>query len=151
MRAATAISRTFDHCAPPSVCLFLRRRTRATCLLQDAAFAYRFAPSGVHVTYKPVGSTAGKDSIKANTVSFAGSDSLLKPEDYSSVPDLQMFPAVAASVVPIYNLPTLGSNSLVLNRATLPLIFLGDIRRWDDPRIAALQDDGVHLPAVNIS
>ena len=102
------------------------------------------------VTYKPTGSTTGKNSIIANTVSFAGSDSLLRDADYVNVPDLQMYPAVAAAVVPLYNVPGL-SAALVLDRATLPLIFLGDIRRWNDPRIAALQGMGVVLPDREIS
>ena len=70
-------------------------------------------------------------------VNFAGSDSLLGAADYKAFPDLQMLPSVAGAVVPIYNIPELRGNTLVLSRSTIAGIFLGNINKWNDPRILA--------------
>ncbi|KAJ1457458.1 hypothetical protein M885DRAFT_126447, partial [Pelagophyceae sp. CCMP2097] len=93
------------------------------------------------VAYYATGSSTGKDSIVKAAVDFAGSDSLLKDSDYTTAPDLQMYPATAAAVVPVVHLPSLDAAgaSLVVDRVTLPLIFLGDIFEWTDSRILALQ------------
>lgn len=57
---------------------------------------------------------------------FVGSDSLLKPQDYVNYPDLQMLPALAGPIVPVYNIPELyESDSLTLSRLTLANIFNG--------------------------
>ncbi|KAJ1445605.1 hypothetical protein M885DRAFT_414417, partial [Pelagophyceae sp. CCMP2097] len=95
------------------------------------------------VDYYPTGSTTGKDSIIQAVVDFAGSESTLKNADYAIAPDLQMYPATAAAVVPVVHLPNLDAAGarLVVDRETLPLIFLGDIYEWTDPRLLALQSD----------
>mmetsp|Transcript_24656 Transcript_24656/g.85081 ORF Transcript_24656/g.85081 Transcript_24656/m.85081 type:complete len:1159 (-) Transcript_24656:103-3579(-) len=53
-----------------------------------------------------------------------------------------MYVATASAVVPAYNLEALAKvgASLVLDRETLPMIFLGDIFEWTDPRILDLQN-----------
>ena len=75
---------------------------------------------------------------------FAGSDSLLKSKQYENAPDLQMYPAVAAAVVPVYNIPELVAEKvtapLVLSREVLAKIFMGDVHSWDDPAIVDDQD-----------
>ena len=68
-------------------------------------------------------------------VHFAASDSVLGSADYAAFPDLQMFPAVAGAVVPIYNIPELLGNTLVLSRSTISGIFMGNVKRWNDNRI----------------
>lgn len=57
-----------------------------------------------------------------------------------------MYPAVAAAVVPVYNIKALRDQGLdlVLDRATLPAIFLGDIYEWTDPAILAIQPGGAN-------
>jgi ABC-type phosphate transport system substrate-binding protein len=132
-------------------------------LYQRAAFAYS---TYGQVTYTATGSTTGKQSAEYGTVDFAGSDSMLADSQYARSPDLQvpasrrpeiphnpasttarrafasqMYPAVAAAVVPVYFLPQLDALNLplVLDRVVLPKIFLGDIWRWNDSAILALQ------------
>eukprot|EP01041_Mallomonas_annulata_P003964 gene3964-7901_t len=70
-------------------------------------------------------------------VHFAISDALLSANDYKYFPDLQMFPAVAGAVVPIYNIPEIKNigGTLILSRYTLSNIFLGNIRMWNDSNI----------------
>eukprot|EP00960_Hanusia_phi_P077188 768661-Hanusia_phi.AAC.2 len=110
-------------------------------LYNDAIFAYRFAQSDVSITYLATGSGGGKTRIKDGdkqtpdeygepyNIDFAGSDSLLSNSDYASCPDLQMYPAVAGAVVPIFNLPefTEAKVSLVLRTETVAKIFASEI------------------------
>ena len=77
-------------------------------------------------------------TTRSPLVDYAGSDSVLGPADYASFPDLQMFPALAGAVVPVYNIPTLPTNqTLVLSRTTIARIFMGKIRYWNDSAIVA--------------
>ena len=49
-----------------------------------------------------------------------------------------MFPTLAGAVVPLFNIPNVGTNNqLVLDREVLADIFRGAVRAWDDPRILA--------------
>jgi len=108
------------------------------------------------ISYAASGSSSGKAAIKANVVDFAGSDSVLSESDYASYPDLQMFPTVAAAVVPVYNVPLLPATTietpsqpsdvapgvtvgdrLVFSRGLLADMFEGKILHWNDSRIAA--------------
>jgi phosphate transport system substrate-binding protein len=71
-------------------------------------------------------------------VDFAISEVPFTAADYQAYPDLQMYPAFAGAVVPIYNIPELGSDPpLVLSRMTLANIFLGKISFWNDSSIIA--------------
>jgi hypothetical protein len=79
-------------------------------------------------------------------VDFAGSDSLLKSAEYAEFPSLQMYPAVAGAVVPIFNV--VGVDDLVLTPLLLSQIFRqcksglvcadGSVSHWNDPRIIQL-------------
>ncbi len=70
---------------------------------------------------------------------FAGSDSILKASDYAAFPDLQLFPALAGAAVPVYNIHELTTQSkpLILSRATITQIYLGNIKMWNDAAILA--------------
>lgn len=70
---------------------------------------------------------------------YIGSDSILGIRDYTNYPDLQMLPALAGPVVPIYNIPELYgiTSTLILSRGTIAKIFRGKIRSWNDPLIRA--------------
>ncbi|KAG8465493.1 hypothetical protein KFE25_002800 [Diacronema lutheri] len=113
----------------------------ATPLFQLVPFAY--AELG-RVTYSPTGSTVGVNSVARALVDFAGTEALVSASVYNEFPDLRLHPFLASAVVPIVNLPELerAGLSLVLGRDVLPRIFLGDVHRWDDPSILALQEGG---------
>ncbi len=87
------------------------------------------------------GSTSGRTSLKAGTIEWGGTDSEFSTIDYASFPDITVYPLAAAAVVPIYNLNI--SDVLTLSRTTLPLIFSGNITRWNDPLIQA-ENPGEH-------
>jgi phosphate transport system substrate-binding protein len=103
-------------------------------------YAYQYVDPSVVINYQGIGSGGGKKGIIDGTLDFAGSDSVLKAEEYDSGKDLQMYPALAGAVVPIYNISGLAAEdpALVLDRPTIAAIFMGTISKWNDPAIAAL-------------
>jgi len=60
------------------------------------------------------------------------------------------FPVVIGGVVPVINMPGLKTNQLKLTGPVLADIFLGKIKRWNDPAIVAL-NPAVKLPAAPIT
>lgn len=96
---------------------------------------------GLEFKYEGVGSGAGKRAIVDQQVHFAGSDSLLSPAEKESGRSLIMIPFFAGAVVPAYNVKITGlSLSIKLSREALAGIFLGEITRWGDDRIAKWND-----------
>mmetsp|Transcript_19104 Transcript_19104/g.65633 ORF Transcript_19104/g.65633 Transcript_19104/m.65633 type:complete len:1230 (+) Transcript_19104:58-3747(+) len=93
--------------------------------------------------YAPTSSASGKDSVLEGVVDFAGSESVWRDADYLISADIRQYPSAAAAIVPVLHLPLLDAAGarLVVDRETLPLIFLGDIYEWTDPRLLALQSD----------
>jgi phosphate transport system substrate-binding protein len=111
-------------------------------------YAYKYVDPAVVINYQGIGSGGGKKAIIDGTVDFAGSDSLLKDEEYTSGKDLQMYPMLAGAVVPIYNIKwaqdfASGANApaLVLDRQTLVDIYNAKVTRWNDPKILATNPD----------
>ncbi|WP_269531025.1 phosphate ABC transporter substrate-binding protein PstS [Chitinimonas sp. BJYL2] len=106
--------------------------------------------TGNGLNYQSIGSGGGIKQIQAKTVDFGASDAPLKPEELAKS-GLQQFPTVMGGVVPVYNLPGVPAGQLKLTPALLADIYLGKIKTWNDPAIAAL-NKGVALPqlAINI-
>lgn len=71
-------------------------------------------------------------STRVPLVDIGASDGLLGAADYLNFPDLQMLPAVAGAVVPIYNIPDLLHANItapiILSRSSLVNIFMGRIQ-----------------------
>jgi phosphate transport system substrate-binding protein len=107
------------------------------------------AQTGVGVNYQPIGSGGGIKQIEAKTVDFGASDKPLKPADLDSN-GLYQFPTVVGGVVPILNVPGLAPGQLKLTGPVLAQIFLGDITKWNDAKIAAL-NKGLKLPNLPIT
>ena len=112
-------------------------------------YAYQYVDPSVTLNYQGIGSGGGKKGIIDNTIDFAGSDSVLKDEEYASGKDLQMYPMLAGAVVPIYNVEGV-TQTLTLDRITLTGIYNASIKKWNDPAIAAL-NPGVALPDKDIT
>ena len=107
-------------------------------------YAYQYVDPSVAINYQGIGSGGGKKGIVDRTIDFAGSDSLLKDEEYTNGVDLQMIPMLAGAVVPIFNLKGYDiakDPPLVLDRQTLADIFLGKIKTWNDPAIIKLNPE----------
>ncbi len=103
-----------------------------------AQWAYLYAQkTGVEINYQSIGSGGGIAQIKARTVDFGASDAPLTPEELEQA-GLVQFPMVIGGVVPVVNLEGVGPNELRLSPLVLARIFLGEIRRWNDPELQAL-------------
>jgi phosphate transport system substrate-binding protein len=99
----------------------------------------------VRVSYQSVGSGAGVEQFTQGTVDFGASDTAMKPEEIAKVQrGAVLLPMTAGAVVVAYNLPNVEA-SLKLPRAVYSDIFLGNIKSWNDPRIAKA-NPGVNLP-----
>ena len=105
--------------------------------------------TGKQINYQSIGSGGGIAQIKAGTVDFGSSDAPLKPEELAKA-GLAQFPSVIGGVVPVINVPGVKSGAMKLDGQTLANIFLGKIKMWNDPAIAAL-NGGIALPAKKIT
>ncbi|HDS1578784.1 TPA: phosphate ABC transporter substrate-binding protein PstS [Stenotrophomonas maltophilia] len=101
------------------------------------------------VNYQSIGSGGGIAQIKAKTVDFGSSDAPLKPEELAAS-GLAQFPSVIGGVVPVVNVAGIAPGALKLDGTVLANIFLGKIKTWNDPAIAAL-NSGVTLPSAKIT
>jgi phosphate transport system substrate-binding protein len=106
--------------------------------------------TNIKIDYQSVGSGAGIKQIKEGTIDFGASDSPMKDEDLKSAPgELLHIPTVLGAVVLTYNLSGV-SQTLKFSPDVVADIFLGKIKKWSDPRIAA-DNAGVKLPAADIT
>ena len=112
------------------------------------AEAYK-AATGTALNYQAIGSGGGVKQITANTVDFGATDKPLKPGELAAA-GLQQFPTVIGGVVPVMNLPGFHAGQIRLTSLVLADIYLGLIKRWNDPVIASW-NKGVKLPNLPIT
>jgi phosphate transport system substrate-binding protein len=111
--------------------------------------AYSAQTPGIRIDYQSTGSGAGVRSFMDRTVNFAGSDAAMTDEEITQVAGgVVVLPSTAGKVVLAFNLP--GVTELKLPREVYPLIFTGEINKWNDPRIAEA-NPGVELPDQTIT
>lgn len=99
--------------------------------------------NGDAVAYGGIGSGGGVRNLRDKIVDFAGSDAFLTEKEMSSMAPVVHVPTCMGAVVLAYNLP--GVENLNLNGEAIAEIFAGEIKKWNDPKIAAL-NPGVALP-----
>ena len=104
---------------------------------------------GSKVNYQGIGSSGGIKQIIAKTVDFAGSDAPLKDDELAKE-GLFQFPTVVGGVVPVINVPGVKAGEVTLSGELLGDIYLGKIKKWNDPAIAALNPK-VKLPDTDIA
>jgi phosphate transport system substrate-binding protein len=103
----------------------------------------------IRVDYQAKGSGAGIQDLINGTVDFAASDAAMKDDEMAQVKQgVVLLPMTAGEVVLAYNLD--GVTELKLPRDVYPEIFLGNITKWNDPKIAAA-NPGVDLPDDDIT
>jgi phosphate transport system substrate-binding protein len=91
----------------------------------------------VRFNYQSIGSGGGQKQILAQTVDFGASDGPMSDENLAKASGkLLHIPTVAGAVVITYNLP--GNPTLKLDGRTIAGIFLGEIKKWNDPKLSAL-------------
>ncbi|MBV9783384.1 MAG: phosphate ABC transporter substrate-binding protein PstS [Acidisphaera sp.] len=105
--------------------------------------------TGVTLNYQAIGSGAGQNQIFNRTVDFGASDAPVAGDKLREQHLLQ-FPTVMGGVDVIVNLAGVAADQLKLDGPILADIYLGKITKWNDPRIAKL-NDGVKLPSEAIA
>jgi phosphate transport system substrate-binding protein len=104
----------------------------------------------VQINYQAIGSAAGIQQMLSETIDFGASDVAMTDAEMAQVKrGVLLLPMTGGSVAIAYNLPGVESG-LQLSRQALAQIFLGQLTRWNDPRIAQL-NPGVKLPSLPIT
>ena len=113
-------------------------------------FSEYAAKTGVKINYQSIGSGGGIRQLSEQTVDFGASDAPMSDEELAKArggPVLHI-PTALGAVVITYNLPGV-TTPLKLTGELIAAIYKGQVKRWNDARIAAL-NDGVSLPATDI-
>jgi phosphate transport system substrate-binding protein len=104
---------------------------------------------GVHFNYQSIGSGGGIRMLSNRTVDVGASDAPLTDAQLSAAPaKILHFPSVMGAVVVAYNLPGF-TGTLKLTGSVVADIFQGNITKWNDPKIAAI-NPGTALPDTDI-
>jgi len=105
--------------------------------------------NGMKVNYQSIGSGGGIQQLTSKTVDFGASDAPLngKQDSALSSPAIHI-PVTAGAVVITYNLPDV-KDTLMLTPDVLSKIYLGEIKKWNDPQIQAI-NKSTKLPATDI-
>ncbi|ACM20346.1 phosphate ABC transporter, periplasmic phosphate-binding protein [Geotalea daltonii FRC-32] len=102
---------------------------------------YTLVDPVVAFTYDAIGSSGGVKQIMAQAVNFGASDRFLTDEELAAAPGkLLQIPTVMGAVVLSYNIPGLHSE-LKLTPEAVSAIYLGEISRWNDSRLVALNKE----------
>ena len=105
--------------------------------------------TGNSLNYQSIGSGGGIRQIENKTVDFGASDMPLKPEQLNK-DGLMQFPTVVGGAVPVVNVPGIKPGELKVSGALIADIYLGKVKKWNDPAIARL-NSGVKLPDSDIN
>jgi phosphate transport system substrate-binding protein len=108
--------------------------------------------SGTAVNYQAVGSGAGVAQFTANTVDFGASDSAMTDDELKAASkkgDPVHVPSVFGAVTVSYKVQGV-DKGLKLDGPTVANVFLGKVKKWNDPSIAS-QNSGVKLPSTDIT
>ena len=103
--------------------------------------------NGDVVAYGGIGSGGGVRNLRDKIVDFAASDAFLSDKEMAEMPQVIHIPTCMGAVVLAYNLD--GVKELKLSGEIIADIFAGNIKRWNDERLLAL-NPGVELPAEAI-
>jgi len=105
--------------------------------------------TGVGLNYQSIGSSGGIRQINNKTVAFGATDAPVKGEDLDKLGQVQ-FPAVIGGTVPVINLEGFRPGELQITGAVMAEVFMGNIVKWNDPKLVAL-NPGKKLPDANIT
>jgi phosphate transport system substrate-binding protein len=108
---------------------------------------------GTTVNYQGIGSGGGIAQFSAGTVDFGATDSAMKDDEITTArkkgSDPVHIPTVLGAVTVSYNVDGV-EQGLKLDGQTVADIFLGKVKKWNDPEIAK-QNSGAQLPTTNIT
>jgi phosphate transport system substrate-binding protein len=104
--------------------------------------------TGIPVQYRGIGSGDGVKALTGRRVDFAATDAFMSPQEMAEAPaEIVHVPTCLGAVALTYSLP--GNPRLHLSPDLIADIFLGNITRWSDSRLARL-NPGRSLPALPI-
>jgi phosphate transport system substrate-binding protein len=118
---------------------------------QAAFYAYNQKYGQVSVNYQAIGSGGGIQQFTRSTVDFGASDVPMSATEIAAAggdSTLVQLPATIGVAAVSYNLSSV--SRLQLDGTTLANIYLGNIKKWNDPAIAAL-NSGTSLPGTDIT
>jgi len=106
--------------------------------------------TGVKINYQSIGSGGGVRQISEQTVDFGASDAPMSDGELAKTKGgpVVHIPTTVGAVTVVYNLPDVAAG-LKLSGDLIAAIFQGQITKWNDARIVAL-NPGVKLPATDI-
>ena len=112
-----------------------------------ATFQAKFP--GMAVTYRAIGSGAGVEALRKGEADFAATDAPLSDEQLAAFPTkVRHIATTVGGVVPVYHLEG-QPRDLFFTPEILAGIYLGKIKRWNDPLLRAANRDAA-LPAREI-
>ena len=140
--------------------------TLAQPLIERSAIAFRDAQSadnperpsatgndwvlnGNGIDYEPVGSMGGIQRLSDPEIDFAVSDYPLSADGLKQLAVAQ-FPIALGAIAVVHNVDLADGQDLRLDARTLAAVYLGEITRWNDRKIGAL-NPGVALPDTAVS
>lgn len=110
---------------------------------------YKMAHPDVQINYQAIGSGGGIRQLTEGTVDFGASDMPMTDEQIKALKVHPLhFPTVLGAVVLSYNVPGV-TMALKLTPDAIAGIYLGEIKKWNDPKIASV-NPGVKLPGSDI-
>lgn len=137
---------------PPAAALTGAGATFPAPFYTAAFFAYNQKFSQVTVNYQAIGSGAGIQQLTKKTVDFGASDVPLKASEAAAMGGSDKVVQIAGTLGTeslAYNLQGVSNGQLKLTPDTIAGIFLGTIKNWNDPALAA-DNSGVSLPNLPI-
>ena len=96
--------------------------------------------TGIGLNYQSIGSSGGIRQINNETVNFGASDAPVKGDALNEKGQVQ-FPAIIGGTVPVVNLDGFKPGELRITGPILAEVYLGNITRWNDSRLTALNPD----------
>ena len=106
---------------------------------------YKMAHGDVQINYQAIGSGGGIRQLQEGTVDFGASDMPMTDDQIKAMRVKALhFPTVMGAVVLTYNIPGV-SATLKLSPEAIAGIYLGAIKKWNDPKITST-NPGVSLP-----
>lgn len=137
---------------PPQAALIGAGATFPKPFYDAATYAYNLKFSQVSINYQGVGSGAGIQQLTKKTVDFGASDVPLKASEAAAIGGSDKVVQIATTLGTeslAYNLQGISGGQLKLTPDTIAGIFLGTIKKWNDPALKA--DNGsLNLPDQDI-
>jgi phosphate transport system substrate-binding protein len=115
--------------------------------------AYTKEKDDLEINYQGTGSTAGIKQMTDQSVDFGCTDAFMTQEQLQVAAkrggEVVHIPLVMGAIVPAYNLKGV-DQPIRFSGEVLARIFLGDIKKWNDPALKKINPD-VRLPDLNIA